>query len=215
MAKKPTSSKPTKQPSTPKPAARRAGVLESAERVYVGDRAAWRRWLQRNHTRTVGIWLVFDKKSADGHRPLSYEDIVEESLCFGWIDSLPRKLSTTQSMIYVSPRKPRSVWSALNKRRLPPLIENGLMTAAGLAKIDAAKADGSWSVLDAAESLEIPPDLSESLSKLPPASTHFAAFPPSTRRGILWWIHSAKRPETRAQRVAETTRLAALNQRAR
>lgn len=188
--------------------------LDKAQRVYLPTRAQWRTWLTLNHTQPDPIWLIFDKVAPNKPRKLSYDDIVEEALCFGWIDSLPRVLSETQSMLYVSPRKPRSIWSALNKRRVASLIKAGLMTPAGQACIDHAKRTGAWTLYDAAESLTPPQDLVRALSRNAVAKSHFAAFPPSVRKGILWWIHSAKRPETRTRRIRETVRLAALNIRA-
>src|SRR5215510_2251814 len=102
---------------------RKPRAHDAAPRVYCRDRAAWRAWLSKHHTQTHSIWLVYDKTNGSTPRALSYADIVEEALCFGWIDSLPRRLSATQSMIYISPRKPRSAWSALNKSRITTLIE--------------------------------------------------------------------------------------------
>lgn len=193
--------------------------LDTAARVYVPDRAAWRAWLAANFAQPEPIWLVYDKADAAARNAartsaLTYDDIVEEALCFGWIDSLPRKLSATQSMLYLSPRKPGSIWSGLNKRRIDALVARGLMMPPGLAKIDAAKTDGSWTAYDAAETLENPPDLAAALERNATARANFAAFAPSARKGILWWIHSAKTDATRAKRVAETVRLAALNLRA-
>lgn len=184
----------------------------------MADRASLRAWLATNHAAHGAIWLVYDKKrtgSLDAAaRALSYDDIVEEALCFGWIDSVVGRVSQTQAKLYLSPRKPRSVWSAVNKGRLGKLHAQGLMTPAGQAKIDAAKADGSWSALDAAESLVLPEDLARALGAKARARERFDAFPPGARKNILTWVLSAKRPETRAARVAETARLAAKDVRA-
>lgn len=114
----------------------------------------------------------------------------------------------------VRPRTPRSGWSKPNKERVERLISAGLMHPAGLAKIEAAKRDGSWTALDAIERLEIPPDLAVALDRFPDARRHFEGFPPSARRGILEWISTARRPETRARRVEETATLADRNERA-
>jgi uncharacterized protein YdeI (YjbR/CyaY-like superfamily) len=134
---------------------------------------------------------------------------VQESLCFGWIDSLPRKLSDTQSMIYISKRKPKSVWSRVNKNHVATLIEQGLMTPAGLKVIEIAKANGSWDTLNASDDLIIPPDLQEALANLPGATEFFESYPPSAKRFALHLIYAAKRPETRAARVSKTAELAA------
>jgi uncharacterized protein YdeI (YjbR/CyaY-like superfamily) len=113
-----------------------------------------------------------------------------------------------------TPRKSKSPWSAVNKRRIETLIARGLMAAPGLAKIETAKHDGSWTVYDDVETLTIPSDLQERLAAHETANTYFTAFSPSVKKGILWWIKSAKQPATRAKRVEETVRLAALNKRA-
>ena len=182
-------------------------------RVQVESRAEWRAWLDANHTRTESIWLVTFKKAA-GERYLSYDDVVEEALCFGWIDSLGRTLDHERTMLLLSPRKSGSGWSRANKERIERLIAQGLIAAPGLAKIEQAKADGSWARLDQVEALIIPDDLAEALSRHEGAATNFEAFPRSAKRGILEWIMQAKRPETRAKRIAETARLAAENRRA-
>lgn len=181
--------------------------------VHPLTRADWRAWLAANHTRPDGVWLVTFKK-ATGRPRVEYGDAVEEALCFGWVDSKPGKLDADRSLLWFAPRKPGSGWSKPNKDRVERLTAAGLMTPAGLAKVDAAKRDGTWAMLDAVEALEIPPDLAAALAAAPPAADHFAAFPRSAKRGILEWIVQAKRPETRAKRVAETARLAATNERA-
>lgn len=153
-------------------------------------------------------------KKGTGKPRFDYDEAVEEALCVGWIDSKPNKLDEQRSMLWFAPRKPGSGWSRPNKERVARLMQAGLMHAAGLAKIEQARADGSWSALDAVEELQIPQDLLSALRALPPAEQHFMAFPRSAKRGILEWIHNAKRAETRAARVAETARLAQQNQRA-
>ncbi|NJL49793.1 MAG: hypothetical protein HC929_23195, partial [Leptolyngbyaceae cyanobacterium SM2_5_2] len=181
--------------------------------LLVESRAQWRQWLAENHTRTEGIWLITYKKAV-GKPYVSYDETVEEALCFGWIDSKPNKLDEERTMLWFAPRKPGTGWSALNKRRITALIEASLMRPPGLAKIEMAKQDGSWTALDAIERLEIPPDLAAALATNEVAKTNFDAFPRSAKRGILEWIASAKRPETRADRIAETVDLAAQNIRA-
>jgi len=190
-----------------------ASAKEVAREVYFADRAALRAWLAEHHASHAAIWLVYDKQRA-GVRGLSYDDIVEEASCFGWIDSVAGRVDEDRAKLYFSPRTPKSVWSALNTRRVASLLERGLMTPAGQSKIDAAKRDGSWTTLDAFERLEVPADLAKALRASPKAKSHFDAFPAGARKQILTWIGSAKRPETRAKRVAETVRLAASNQRA-
>ena len=175
--------------------------------------AAWRKWLEQNHTRAEGVWLISYKK-ATGQPRFEYDDAVEEALCFGWIDSKPNKLDDERSMLWFAPRKAGTGWSKINKARAEKMIEVNRMTPAGLAKIEAAKRDGSWSTLDTIEALEVPPDLAEALAANPIAQQYFDAFPRSVKRAILEWISNAKKPETRAKRIEETARLAAENIRA-
>lgn len=181
--------------------------------VHPLTRAEWRRWLEDNHTRPDGVWLITYKKET-GQPRVEYDEAVEDALCFGWVDSKPNKLDDQRSLLWFAPRKPRTGWSKPNKERVERMVAAGLMAPAGLAKVEAAKADGSWSSLDAVEALEIPPDLAAALAAYPSAAANFDAFPRSVKRGILEWIVSAKKPETRAQRAAETARLAEENVRA-
>ncbi|WP_035994617.1 YdeI/OmpD-associated family protein [Leptolyngbya sp. KIOST-1] len=181
--------------------------------VQVESRAEWRDWLMANHARTEGIWLITYKK-LPGRPYVSYSDVVEEALCFGWIDSKPNQLDDERTMLWLARRQSGSGWSALNKKRVEAMTAAGLMMPSGLAKIEAAKQDGSWEKLDAIERLEVPPDLAAALAANAAAQTNFEAFPRSAKRGILEWIASAKRAETRDRRVAETVELAAQNLRA-
>lgn len=176
-------------------------------------RAEWRAWLARHHTRAEGVWLITYKK-ATGKPRVEYDEAVEEALCFGWVDSKPNKLDEARSMLWFAPRKAGTGWSRPNKLRVEKMIAARAITSAGMAKIEAAKRDGSWSALDAVEDLDVPPDLAAALIAAPAASANFEAFPRSAKRGILEWIAMAKRPETRAKRIAETARLAAENIRA-
>jgi uncharacterized protein YdeI (YjbR/CyaY-like superfamily) len=175
--------------------------------------AEWRAWLSKNHTRDEGVWLITYKKNT-GKPRVDYDEAVEEALCFGWVDSKPNKLDDERSMLYFAPRKGGTGWSKPNKERVERLIAAGLMMPAGLAKVDAAKKDGTWSALDAVEALEVPDDLAKALAALPNANAYWEAFPRSVKRGILEWILNAKKPETRAKRVEETARLANDNKRA-
>lgn len=176
-------------------------------------RAAWRAWLAAHHTQPDGVWLVLGRKAATAPH-LRYDEAVEEALCFGWIDSLPGTLDATRTLLYFAPRKAGSGWAATNKARIERLVAAGLMTAAGLAKIDAAKRDGSWTRIDGAIALVVPDDLADALARNHGAAAHFDAFPPSARRALLEWIATAKRPETRARRIQETAEKAARGERA-
>lgn len=153
-------------------------------------------------------------KKTTGKPRVEYAESVEEALCFGWVDSKANKLDEERSMLWFAPRKSGSGWSRPNKERVERMTAAGLMMPAGLAKIEAAKQDGSWEILDAVEALTIPDDLAAALARYPHASVNFQQFPRSAKRGILEWIALAKKPETRAKRVEETARLAEENIRA-
>lgn len=181
--------------------------------VHPLTRDEWRHWLAENHDKAKNVWLITYKK-ATGKPTFSYEEAVEEALCFGWIDSLPRKLDEERKMLYFAPRKVGSGWSHPNKDRVERLVAAGKMTPAGLDKVDAAKADGSWTALDDIENLVIPEDLAAAFAALPPAVENWEAFPRSVKRGILEWITNAKRETTRAKRIQETAQQAQQNERA-
>ena len=149
------------------------------------------------------IWLVFYKKHT-GKPTISYEDAVQEALCFGWIDSTVRRLDEERYIQLFTPRKTGSNWSALNKRRVKLLLKQGLLTEAGLQKIEEAKKDGSWKKLDAVEKLRVQPDLRHALSANSKAKKNFAGLSSSRKKQFLWWIESAKREATRAKRIEET-----------
>ena len=186
---------------------------EQLPQVEVSSRAELRAWLAAHHTQTGSIWLVTHKKAVP-ERYVDYDAIVEECLCFGWVDSLTRARDEQRSMLLLSPRKERSAWSGANKRRVEKLLAAGLMQPPGLAKVDAAKANGMWTFLDDVEALIAPPDLVAALAAHPDATRHWEAFPRSPKRGILEWIKQAKTPATRQKRIDETARLAQDNVRA-
>lgn len=166
------------------------------------SRAEWRRWLEKHPERTEGVWVVYPKKSSvlDGPR---YDELVEEALCFGWIDSLTRRADADRTIQWFSPRRKGGVWSASNKQRIERMVAEGMMTDRGQAAIDAARADGSWSRYDDAEAMVIHPDLQEAFQAHPAARAAYEALAPSHRKQHLWWVYSAKRPETRTKRIGE------------
>ena len=180
--------------------------------VRVKDRAAWRAWLEHNHDTSPGVWLVVAKK--DARRPgVTYVEAVEEALCFGWIDSRPNTLDDEHYLQRLSPRRPKSVWSRPNKERIERLIAEDRMTVAGLRPIEVAKRDGSWNTLDDTDDLVVPRDLAAALAARPGAKKHFDAYPPSVKKPALYWITSAKRPETRVRRIAEVVDQASMGKR--
>lgn len=189
------------------------GALDELEHVQVETRVQWRRWLQRNHSTSPGIWLV-TWRPASGKPVVDYEAICEEAICFGWVDSRPGKVDDERTKILVTPRKRGAKWSRPNKERVARLEAAGQLAPAGIAVIEAAKADGSWTALDAVEDLVVPDDLAAAFAAHPGSADHWVAFPRSVKRGILEWIVSAKKPETRAARVERTAEMAARNERA-
>lgn len=187
-------------------------MMEELPRVEVHTRAELRAWLSRHHQTARGAWIITLKKSAGG--TLRWDDLVEEALCVGWVDSVPRKVDARRTMILLTPRKPTSRWSAKNKAHVEALERRGLMKRRGKEVVAEARRNGNWNALDAVSRLEVPADLERALAALPPAPANWASFPPSTRRGILEWITSAKTSPTRERRVSETARLAQRNVRA-
>jgi uncharacterized protein YdeI (YjbR/CyaY-like superfamily) len=176
--------------------------LADAELVQPPTRAKLRAWLKKHHAESPGVWLVTYNK-ASGKPQLPYEDIVLELLCFGWVDSTTRKIDDERSAIYVAPRKKGSTWAATNKARVKHLTADGLMAPAGLAAIEQAKNDGSWTILDAVEALEVPADFAKTLRANPTAAKRYEALSKSAKKQVLWSVISAKRPETRAARIQQ------------
>lgn len=181
--------------------------------IHPPTRAAWRAWLTENHERVRRVWLASWRKEA-GKPRIPYDELVEEALCFGWVDSRGGTLPDGRSILLFTPRNPKSGWARPNKERVERLEREGLMTEAGRRSIAAAKENGAWTLLDRAEALELPEDLAAALAANPSASANYEAFPPGARKQIIGWVDTAKRPETRAKRVAETVRLAEQNIRA-
>lgn len=180
--------------------------MKSANEFYARDRQAWREWLQTHHTNEQAVWLIYDKGPG---RHLSYDAIVEEALCFGWVDSRPGTVNATQSKLYVSRRKPKSAWSKSNKVRIEQLRAAGLMTPAGEDAVARAQANGAWNTLDASDAALLPPELVQQLEANPAAQNFFNTLSPSSRRLILEWIYAAKTENTKHKRIAETVELAA------
>ena len=190
-----------------------AGARDDAERVHPEDAEAWGDWLEKNHERQDGVWLIFWRKQT-GKAKLEYDGAVIEALRFGWIDSTGSKLDDDRTMLWFSPRRRGSAWSGPNKKRIAQLEREDRMAPAGISMIEAAKADGSWTLLDEVEKLTVPDDLAAAFGEHPGSREEWDAFPPSARRAILEWIVQAKREPTRAKRVEETARLAAKGERA-
>jgi len=178
------------------------------ETIEVKDRAEWRAWLFENHNRVSDVWLVYYKKET-GISSISYEDSLDEALCFGWVDSLIKKLDETKYARKFTPRKDNSNWSLVNKKRVEILTSNGLMTEHGLKKVQAAKLSGSWErpVQKPKMDLEMPAEFAEALQDNPQAAEAFKSLPASHQKQYMLWIVMAKKPETRHNRIEESVRM--------
>jgi uncharacterized protein YdeI (YjbR/CyaY-like superfamily) len=183
-------------------------VTEQYKRVEARDRKKWRAWLEKNHARSPGVWLVFYKKTS-GKPTVRYDEAVEEALCYGWIDSLMKPVDEERYRQLFTPRKYKSRWSKPNKERVARMIAVGLMTEVGMKKIREAKRNGSWTSREAPDSLVVPPDLRKALNADKRARDNFERIPPGRKRQLLGWIHDAKRPETRRRRIAQVVEVAA------
>lgn len=187
--------------------------MANDDRLEVRSQGELDTWLDTvGRDRTESIWLVTHKK----HHPdyVSYDEIVESMIAHGWIDSTTRRLDADRSMLLIAPRRKGSTWSARNKAIVERLEGEGRITDAGRAVIDRAKADGTWTVLDDVEQLVVPDDLAAALDGTPHARRHWESFPPSAKKNLLWWVKSAKRPETRAKRIDAVTAEASQGRRA-
>ena len=171
-------------------------------RLRPKSRKAWRAWLEKNHACSEGVWLVYAKKHS-GHPSLTYNDAVEEALCFGWIDSRINPIDDDFYMQVFTPRKRGSAWSPLNKARLERLLTAGLMAPSGLVAVKAAKDSGTWDATKHVEELTIPPDLEKAIEANPDARRYWASYSASRRKGVLYRLAGARRPETRARYLQE------------
>jgi uncharacterized protein YdeI (YjbR/CyaY-like superfamily) len=170
------------------------------------DRASWRAWLEMNHDKANEIWLAYYKKSS-GKSSVTYEEALQEAICFGWIDSTVNALDADRYMQRWTPRKPQSIWSASNKARIRRLIAEERMAAPGLAAVKRAKKNGSWDKLNDIERIGagggLPPDVLAAIEAFPGLREKFAALSMSRRKMLSYWVASAKRPETRDRRIAQ------------
>lgn len=188
-------------------------MASEAEHVHPETAEAWVAWLREHHGRSEGVWVVSWRR-ATGRPVVPYDEIVCEALAWGWIDGPARPVDGERSKLRFAPRSPRSAWSRPNKERVARLEAEGRMQPAGAAVVERAKATGTWTILDAAEALEVPEDLERAFADHPGSRERWEGFPPSARRAILGWIAMAKRPPTREKRVTETARLAQRGERA-
>jgi uncharacterized protein YdeI (YjbR/CyaY-like superfamily) len=178
--------------------------------LQVSEPADWRWWLEKNHDKEDGVWLVFLKKGS-GERSISYEEALDEALAFGWIDSLIKKIDERSFVRKFTPRRPGSIWSKLNIVRVEKLVGEGRMTRWGLAAFEKRTPEISLLEKISAEGIRIPHDFEDYLRKNKKAWENFERFSPSYRKKYLIWISDAKTPETRAKRIAEAVILVSRN----
>ncbi|MDH5462439.1 MAG: YdeI/OmpD-associated family protein [Candidatus Bathyarchaeota archaeon] len=186
--------------------------MKLADELYVTDRDEWREWLRNNYEAKKEVWLIYYKKHTS--RPsIPYDDSVEEALCFGWIDTIIKRIDDEKFVRKFTPRKAQSKWSEANKKRARRMIKEGKMTQAGLVKIREAKKSGEWfKTPPVRTALVIPPYMKEALAENKKAQENFNDLAKSYKRQFVGWINSAKREETRRRRLAEAIRLLEKNE---
>lgn len=180
------------------------------KKIQVKSQLELRHWLIKNHQQKESVWLITYKKSVLKYY-IEYSKIVDELLCFGWIDSLPRTLDDKRKMLRISPRKAKSGWSKINRDKIKLLIKSGQMTPAGMMAVARAKKDGTWNLLKSTDGNSIPQDLKRIFTQHPLSLNNFKEFPPSSQRAILEWIAQAKTKKTRERRVTQTAVMAEKN----
>eukprot|EP00768_Dysnectes_brevis_P007315 gnl/Dysnectes_brevis/6136_a9275_543.p1 GENE.gnl/Dysnectes_brevis/6136_a9275_543~~gnl/Dysnectes_brevis/6136_a9275_543.p1 ORF type:complete len:193 (+),score=15.05 gnl/Dysnectes_brevis/6136_a9275_543:31-609(+) len=171
------------------------------------DASDFREWLKHNHKTKKHIWIIFFKQSSPTPN-LSWSEAVDQALCFGWIDSTKRARDKQSYMQRYTPRKPKSVWSRINKLKVEALTKSGQMTEEGLAAVKRAKTNGSWFTLDSCDALEVPIDLETAFAKHPGSKAFYLSLSPSKRRGLLSWVAMAKRDITKEKRIKEIVKAA-------
>jgi uncharacterized protein YdeI (YjbR/CyaY-like superfamily) len=169
---------------------------------YPTNTTEWRDWLVENHISRQSVWLVFYNK-ASAKKSITWSEAVDVALCFGWIDSKKVKIDADTSHQFFSKRKPNSTWSKINKEKIETLTARGLMTQAGLASIEVAKQNGSWTILDEVEALIVPKDLEAAFAINLAAEAFFINSSKSVKKILLSWLVLAKTTETRQKRIAE------------
>ena len=184
--------------------------MEEVENYSPIDKKNWREWLELNHKKKDAVWVIFYKKKSPNYN-LSWSESVDEALCFGWIDSTKRTIDSEKYKQYFCKRKAKSNWSKVNKDKVKALIEQGRMEEEGYKSIEAAKENGSWTILDGIEELIIPEDLKEKLANYEGAAEYFGSLSKSVRKVLLYWVVSAKRKETRQKRIIEIAENASEN----
>ncbi len=181
-----------------------------APELYFKTDTEWRTWLHDHHSSYKGVYLIFYKVGSE--KPsMRWEEAVKVALCYGWIDSTVKNLGNDKRRQYFCPRKPKSVWSALNKRYITELLKKKLIHESGLKAIQTAKENGSWTALDAVEKLIIPDKLQQAFNQNRKAFDNYQNFAPSYKKGYLYWLNQAKRDSTQNKRIAEIIELCEAN----
>jgi uncharacterized protein YdeI (YjbR/CyaY-like superfamily) len=188
--------------------------MQQREELYFKNDVEWRAWLAENYDKSTGVYLIFYKVSSD-KESMRWEEAVKVALCYGWIDSTVKRLDEERRRQYFCPRKPKSVWSKLNKTYLVELIATGKMHDSGSQKMITAMKDGSWTALDDVENLIVPEDLQKAFDANPKAHENYQNFSRSYRKNYLYWLNQAKREVTREKRITEIIRLCAANVKSR
>jgi uncharacterized protein YdeI (YjbR/CyaY-like superfamily) len=174
--------------------------MEDKPELFFPRDVEWYDWLLQNHKSSNGVYLIFYKLELKVPT-MRWEDAVKVALCFGWIDSTVKSLGNGKRRQYFCHRRPKSVWSALNKKYILKLQKDNLMHESGLSKINIAKKDGSWTALDDVENLIIPKDLKDAFNKNQIAYKNYEAFAKGYRKSYLYWLNQAKREATRKNRI--------------
>ncbi|MCH7806957.1 MAG: YdeI/OmpD-associated family protein [Proteobacteria bacterium] len=169
---------------------------------YAQDAAEWRGWLKENHASASKVWLIFFKKHTGKPSP-SYNEAVEEALCWGWVDSIKRRVDDEKYAFKFTPRKEGSGWSPSNIARVEKLLKEGKMTPAGMKLVEAARASDAWARPIVPPTFEMPDEFKKALQDNKAAGEFFETLPPSQKKQYIGWIASAKRVETRARRLSK------------
>lgn len=178
--------------------------------LYFENAQQWRDWLHEHHAAYSGVELIFYKVESE-MPSMRWEEAVQVAICFGWIDSTVRKLDDERRKQVFTPRKPKSVWSKVNKNYIEQLLKDGLMHASGLKTVEIAKQNGSWQSLDHVEDLKVPDDLQAAFDQNPLAANYYHNLSKTYRKSYLYWLNQAKREETRKIRIDEIVRLCVQN----
>ena len=184
--------------------------MEKIQEYYFKDDKAWREWLHDNHQQDDGIYLIFFKVDHEKDS-MRWEEAVQVAICYGWIDSTVKSLGNGKRRQYFCPRKPKSVWSKVNKNYIKELKADGLMHESGLKAIKIAKKNGSWTALDDVENGVVPEDLQHAFDEHLASYKNYQGFTRGQRKSYLYWLNQAKRNATRQKRIAEIVRFCGEN----